>query len=37
MKWPFVFVSLKQGTFHPARANEKTMFARRQYDEKRRN
>jgi hypothetical protein len=37
MKWPFVFASARQGTFHPAHANEKTMFACRQYDEKRRN
>jgi hypothetical protein len=37
MKWPFVFRPFRQGTFHPAHANEKTTFACREYDEKRRN
>jgi hypothetical protein len=36
MKWPFVFALSRQGTFHPAHTNEKTMFACREYDEKRR-
>jgi hypothetical protein len=37
MKSPFVFASCKKGTFLPMHANEKTMFALDEFDEKHRN